>query len=333
MVDDPANLREFLVVKRLEDNMGAFELDSGSGVDPSQIGLAIEPATDSIDADLAAVTEYLTKAKASDEEGVTKAVPADLKAAIMRVMQFLGKVAGDKYPQPTSKATGEENEETMKARHKQEVDEAAKRKAAGAQGEDEETMKARHKQEADEVTKRKAAADKAEAEKQKAAADKAAAEKTQGVTKAAAGGDTPPVPHVQIFEDGRVVVAGQPVNKARAFTAGRTKQIAQVTSALMTLLKDVDQDELNKLLGTNAPEQPAKSSTPATQGVAKSADGAQDAAKPADGEGIDQVITLLKGLGDRVEAIEKARTPSTSVEGDGQTQQVQKSQKFWDGVL
>ena len=52
--------------------------------------------------------------------------------------------------------------------------------------------------------------------------------------------------------------------------------------------------------------------------------------KSEDGE----VLAEVKKLVERIEKIEKVRSPSASVEGDGGTDtNVKKSESFWSGVL
>ncbi len=78
LVDRPANLREFLVAKRMEDNMGVFETEYDGGVDPSQVapGLAVTKAKD---------------AGSTKQEGGQ--LTDDMKAAVKEVMDWMKKAA------------------------------------------------------------------------------------------------------------------------------------------------------------------------------------------------------------------------------------------------
>jgi hypothetical protein len=48
---------------------------------------------------------------------------------------------------------------------------------------------------------------------------------------------------------------------------------------------------------------------------------------------LDEVQEVTKGLGDRLETIEKTRNPSTSVEGEGGTDTQETQKSFWSGIL
>lgn len=112
LVDKPANLREFLTLKRKQeaDNMGAFQTNY-EGADPSEVGIEtpIEKAKpEGLAADLVAVADLVDKTEGKDE-AVAKALDPALKAAIQRVMGFLGRVAtgGLTMKSEVKKAEGE----------------------------------------------------------------------------------------------------------------------------------------------------------------------------------------------------------------------------------
>ena len=151
---------------------------------------------------------------------------------------------------------------------------------------------------------------------------------------------------VQVMEDGSVLVAGQAVSKARHFTPERTDALASVVGSLVKLLNDVDPSAI-KALEENAakggtplkiPDMPKDTKVPSmvqptgtgapalAMSVTKSEDGTEFATiAKAD---LDKLLTV----NERLEAIEKARAPSQSVEGDGGTEtKVEKS--LWAGVL
>lgn len=367
MVDRPANLREFLVVKRLEDTMGAFDSDN-PGADPSEIGMSrqtiqtaevtVEKAAATVLGDLGDISEFLSR-----EDVEKAAVPSELKQSITRVIQLLGKVASGKFPFSTEKAPEEKAAKTPEEEEEEKKKKAGVRKAAAEAVSElatvsellgvekiekavpadlktaimrvtqflgkvaggkypSPTSKAKTPEEEEEAKKRKAKEDEEEAKKK--AKEKEEEDGKHGVQKNA--GDDPPA--VQIFDDGRVVVAGQPINKARGFTANRTDTIKGVVKSLVTLLKEVDEPALKAVLsemGTVA--------TPAAKG-AESAEGAESAAVQKNAEDAGEIVKLIKDLGTRLETIEKARSPSTSVDGDGGTETVvEKNQGFWSGVL
>lgn len=125
-VDRPAILREFLVVKRKEeDSMGAFDSDQ-DGAGTVEIGYqwieidlekrlendlvkSMKPATEFLEAVEKGECEHI-------KEDVLKALPADLKSAITRTLAFLGKVVGGKYPYPKPAGKADDNEKaTQKA--------------------------------------------------------------------------------------------------------------------------------------------------------------------------------------------------------------------------
>lgn len=129
--------------------------------------------------------------------------------------------------------------------------------------------------------------------------------------------DNKPVPAVQMFEDGTIIVKGQPVNKGQVFTEEKANK---VKSALEAVLKELTPESTTQ------------------KGVKKDA-GNQEQPNTVSTK-LDEV---LKAIGDvkkgqqklekRVEDIEKTREPSQSVEDEGvtDTQEVKKS--FWNGVV
>jgi len=129
LVDRPAIRRKFVVIKRLEGEMGAFEMDPEvvEKNDTSTVLDWLQKATDADDAPkeaLAKVIELLQAVEKAEpvkpEEDTEKALPAGLKEAITavvawmkkmskgpgapteaigRVATFLGKVGGGEYPE------------------------------------------------------------------------------------------------------------------------------------------------------------------------------------------------------------------------------------------
>jgi hypothetical protein len=276
MVDKPAILREFLVIKRRqqEDSMGAF----ANSTDPSVIGLTIEkasaPSGDAEDTNKATLTEEEAK-KVADFIKKAAAEPGS-DEALKKVAAMLDgevKKKEDEEATKAKKAAGGEDEDTAKAKK-------------AADGEDEDTAK--RKQMDDE----------------------------EGVKKSAD-------PILQLNADGSVLMAGNIVQKAKGFTQNRTEQLRAAASALMGLMKDVDEDAMKSIVSDFAkgefPTGAKVDSQVRPTGVMKS-----DDSDPRDA----QIAELTK----RLEAIEKTRGPSKSVEGEGGTDQ-QVSKSFWGGVL
>ncbi len=146
LVDRPAIRRKFVIIKRLEDEMGAFEMDpevvekndTGTVMDWLQKAAKGDDAPKEAIAKVIELLDAVEKAepeKKPEEEDKEKVLPADLKEAITavsawmkkmskgpgapteaigRVATFLGKVAGGKYPSPESAGKVEPKEEEDK---------------------------------------------------------------------------------------------------------------------------------------------------------------------------------------------------------------------------
>lgn len=159
MVDKPAILREFLIIKRQqEDNMGTFVPDAGTAtIEELLKGL---PEIDGVTWRDVAVEKQIP----IDLRNAIKAVIPWLKQSaggegapkdeIGRVAMFLGKVAGGQYPEPAAKAKEEEDEEEKKKRKAQEDEEEQKRQRKGTiddpkEKDEEEKKKAKDKAKAD----------------------------------------------------------------------------------------------------------------------------------------------------------------------------------------
>ena len=210
-----------------------------------------------------------------------------------RVMDFVMKMMEGGYPEPTQRST-------TKAR----------------KPEDEETMKARHKKEAEEMEKRRAKKEGEEGEDENQSA------KNKSVQKAA-------LPAVAVMDDGSVVVRGTPVQKARGFTSGRTQTVKEVTSALLKLLKDVDEDALKTVLSDVGRGQDLPSDSKVDSEVRPA-----QPAQVSKSESREELLGMVAEITKRLEAIETARTPSTSVEQEGTTERQRSVKKsFWQGVI
>lgn len=121
--------------------------------------------------------------------------------------------------------------------------------------------------------------------------------------------------------------------KGRSFTPKRTAALADGTSKLLELLRDTDQEAFKKLVASitekELPRDPKLTPGVAAVGTRKSDDGS-----PEGEAGMDKVMKALESLGTRLESIEKARSPSKSVDPDGgsdNSSSVKKS--LWSGVL
>jgi ATPase subunit of ABC transporter with duplicated ATPase domains len=313
MVDLPANLRKFLIVKRREEPMSAFQQDY-SGVDASQIG--ITPQTESGSKDLGealtAVAEYVAKAKKPMDEETYKALSPELKAAMKMVMGFMAKMMTGQESTQKAVKSAEEDEAAMKERH------ATEKAAAKKEGKSEEEMKAledKQKQEEEEAKKAKKGEEKA-------------VDKEDKVQKSV----TPPEqPAVAVMSDGSVVVRGVAVEKAKGFTADRMGIMKQVTESLLKLLGEVDETAVKSLVDSlQMGELPSHASVasqvrpePASAPVQKSQDGQSE------------VVGMLQDVVKRLDKIEAARSPSTSVEGDGpsETKKTKTEKSFWGNVI
>jgi hypothetical protein len=135
-------------------------------------------------------------------------------------------------------------------------------------------------------------------------------------------------PAIQVYPDGSVVVQGQPVHKAKGFTANRTKTMTEVLRGIAGVLKEVDEESFKAVMEevNGYPANKLPGDTKFQSGVQ-----AVPTAKSANPE---PALEMLQSIATRLEAIEKSRAPSTSVENAGATQEpVSKSKSFWSGVL
>jgi hypothetical protein len=324
VVDRPAILREFLVVKRhnTEASMGAFEPETTAetsadeitkGMDELQNVEWFEVAAEKADlpADLKTaiqrVVQFLGKVvgggypspKAAEKADVKKELPGDLKTAIQRVVQFLGKVAGGQYPypKPTGMSKANKSEDEMTDEEKQKAKEAAEAKAK----EDEEKKKA---------------------DEEKAREEKAREEETK---KSASEGLS-----IRITPEGGVEVTGQPVAKAgkSQFTGERTNELKAAVHKLITMLASVDKEAAKSIV-----DDLVKSVLPADLKWTAGTEATPAAAvrKSLD-EALAPVLKQLGDLGTKVETIEKSRPAPKSETGDGDTRVEKRNDNAWDGL-
>ena len=258
---------------------------------------------------------------------VQKALPADLqtaikdalawmkkpegdapKDAISRVADFLGKVAGGKYPYPSPQGKSEKDEKAQKA-----AAEKATCPECGA------TMKAGVCPECGFKAGSKTKAEKAAEDKAKED------EKNKGVAKSE---DMT----IRISPSGEVTLSGQPIEKGRkTFTDDRTKTFGATVKNLMTMLAEVDAPFAKSII-----DELAKSLLPAnvqwTSGTTPTAASVQKELTEMVATVLAPVAKKIEDLGVKVEEITKSRQAPNS-EGDNSTQKVQKSDNgFWKGL-
>jgi len=304
LVDRPANLREFLVVKRLGgEKMSAFAADNeakteakGNASETEIVkmnadggegnGEATDPGTN---ADAGAEGEgesgdaASTNADAGEgstsEVEVEKALPKEIVASLKAVANF--------------------------AKGANAVDKAALQKAGFMFGGKDKTKKTETKKSED-------------------------------------GNADAPVPAVQVMQDGSVLVSGQPVVKSKSFTQSRIDSIKSTVSNLVNLIGDVDPAIAKAMLADLSKALPADTKFQGgvkPVGTMKSEDGNGGNADPVDVASIVQeaVSKAIAPVTERIEKIEKARAPSKSVDDEGKTDSTVDVQKneggMWKGVL
>lgn len=301
LVDRPANLREFLVVKRLGgETMSAFAADNEAKTEAKENaseteivkmnadggegnGETTDPGTG---ADAGAEGEGESGDASTDADAgegstseveVEKALPKEVAASLKAISDF-AKSASD-------------------------VDKAALQKAGFMFGGKGKTKKAETKKSED-------------------------------------GNADAPVPAVQVMEDGSVLVSGQPIVKAKGFTQGRIDSIKSTVSNLVNLIGDVDPDVAKAMIADLSKALPADTKFAGgvkPVGTKKSEDGGE--ADPVDVASIVQeaVSKAIAPVTERIEKIEKARAPSKSVDDEGKTDSTVDVQKneggIWTGVL
>lgn len=155
------------------------------------------------------------------------------------------------------------------------------------------------------------------------AAQKAEVKKAEAAPVAPVDPIVEELPTVQVFDDGRVVVAGKPIAKSRRFTETRTKKLTEMAASVCGLLKEVDEEAFKSLMSGFGEIIDAGELAP----VAPVAKAAEPEAKP------DKLADIEKRLAD----IEKTRAPSKAdgAEGTATTEPVAKTDKkgIWGGVL
>jgi len=240
LVDRAANLRQFLVIKRLIQEgkeMGAFDRET-----EIDVLKAIE------DKDTNALRVWLEK-MAENDEGVDREIVKTVSALV------------DELEKATAKEEKEEKEEKEKSKEKKEEKEKEKEEKGI------ETKKA--------LTCPSCGASNPFGSKYCNACgammnkkEKGKEEKTE--TKKAA---------VQIMDDGEVIVSGEVVQKGKKFTANRTNTLKNVTTELLKLIGEVaDAETIKSLIETlkAMPANPKYQQGVHAVGTKKSEDGKDD---------------------------------------------------------
>jgi len=216
LVDRAANLRQFLVVKRLEDiEMGAF-----IGTERSNVMTEAELLKQKKDDE----AKDLAKAEAAKKEEEAKAKAKKEEEA--------------KAGKPKDKEDTEEDDETK----------AAKKKAAKLEEENKAMNPAAVAGMLGSLKGKglpKAAVDELVTwlESQKAGAPEDKYPSPQGKP-------TKKSLSVSVLEDGSVVVEGEHLTKARKFTEARTGTVKEVVTQLMNLLNEVDEEAAKSLMAS-----------------------------------------------------------------------------------
>lgn len=307
VVDSPAIQREFLIVKRLEDgNMGVF--DKSEPQEPTEVTKA------EIDASEAEITKAFTAlgwqfGDTPTTEALEKQLPDDLKSALQTVIPMMRAMAG--------KAADAEKAALMRvAAFLSNVQNGRLPLPQGGA-----------KPNGSSAPKGPDAGKEAAKDKEKKAEQKKVDEKKE---KALSLDGTEAAAFIQVDEDGQLhfVTKG-----GKAFTGRRTQALTEASAKLLEMLKEVDEEAfkrtVSQLVGKELPKDVSVESEVRPTPTQKSAGGNDEPpAWAAD------IVKQLSAQNDRLEAIEKARSPSTSVDGAGGTDDPTKVEKsFWHGVL
>lgn len=136
---------------------------------------------------------------------------------------------------------------------------------------------------------------------------------------------------IQVDEDGQLHFV---TKSGKAFTARRTRALSEASTKLLGMLKEVDEEAFKSMVqqfvGKEMPRDPGFESGVRPVPTKKSAEPAEDT-RPAWAK---EIVKQLTTQNERLEAIEKARSPSTSVDAAGGTDDPKKVEKsLWSNVL
>jgi len=140
-------------------------------------------------------------------------------------------------------------------------------------------------------------------------------------------------PVVKMMADGTIKISAA-VQKGKTFTSGRTDTLKDAISGLAGILKEVDEDGLNALIDKLKTSKGAMvDSAVRPVGTKKSVEG-EETKEDTIAKALAPLVEEVKNVSKRLEDIEKARTPSKSVEGDGGTDgAIEVKKSMWEGVL
>lgn len=304
VVDAPANEVEFLVMKRLEESSMETTTDAGTETEKNS-------APEIVEVDAATASE--------NDAAVNKALEQ-----VASMVENIAKAAGVK--------TGEEGSSEGEA----ETSTTDTSKAGEGEGEAETSEEDTAKAKAKAFNPREMFGKQLKAAGITGDAAKAAMEKfdkafkpfqpgaaTQPPVRKDAEGDTSTEDAEEQAAQKALTHLETAIQKAKRFTPAREAQFKNALETLTKLLKDMQQVPTGGM---------PKTSTPG--GASFGASGVATLTKSI--EQLTEAVTKSNEdsvkLADRVEAIEKSRTPSQSLEADGETD-TETKKSFWQGVL
>lgn len=144
------------------------------------------------------------------------------------------------------------------------------------------------------------------------------------------------IPAMQVMADGTVIVSGQPVMKGKKFTQGRITALKDASLQLLKLMAEVGDEATMKAF-----EEAMKGFSTYTQGVhaiaptqkAADAEPEKDEEKEELKKQLAEVTKQLTEVAKRLETVENTRSVSTSVDGQGGTDKERVEKGFWGGIL
>lgn len=329
VVDRPAIRRQFLILKRhLEEGMFDDLSNAGAGVTKAEsdrflteVVKSLEAygfAFESIDLEKQFPTDLVTSFKAVVPwmKRMAGQADGDVRAAIMRVASFLSNVGDGQLPVPEKRKAKPEGDMTDKSKDKDKDKQALL---------EEEEMKG--KQKADEEEDEMAMSTGAKGKGKKALPFSGEEEEMKDKKKQKSlslDEDTSTI--IKVDDDGELHI----ISKGRKkFTQERAAALSEATAKMLSLLKETDEEAYKATLEMVAEKELPKD-TKVPSMVRPTGVGGVPAVKSEE-EAPAWAIDLQK----RLDSIEKARAPSTSVDAAGDTdskeKQVQKG--FWNGVL
>lgn len=141
--------------------------------------------------------------------------------------------------------------------------------------------------------------------------------------------DTDSVGLLKIDSDGNLHIV---TKGAKKLTAERTSALSEAATKILGLLKETDEAAFKAAIEAIGKELPSTATVP--QAVKPTGIGSVDTPKPTTKNDSDPRDAQIEALTKRLDAIEKARTPTTSVGSDGGTDGAKPVEKsFWSGIL